>query len=138
MLNWKTKDAEKINQLANNGLMKALNIKVTEISDECLKGEMTVTSLHHQQYGVLHGGASCVFAETLGSIASNITLENGKKAVGTQIMMNHLRPFKQGVLAGLARPIHVGKSRQIWEIEIFNQENKLISQGQLTTQIIDF
>ena len=100
---------------------------------------MPVDHRTHQPFGILHGGASVVLAETLGSIASYLCLKDPTKeqAVGLEINANHIRSVKEGFVYGKVTPIHIGRSTHIWEIRITNQENKLVCVSRLTVAIVD-
>jgi len=129
---------ESINNYRKNTLIEHLNILITEVGDDFLVGTMPVDSTTIQPHGLLHGGASCVLAETLGSIAANLTLDPAKKyAVGLEINANHIRSEKSGLVLGKAAPLHRGRSTQIWEIKITNQQNKLVCISRLTLAIKD-
>lgn len=129
---------ESINNWCTNTIHDALNIKITEIGDSFLKGTMPVSHLTVQPQRRLHGGASCVLAESLGSVASNLVVNNKKHvAFGIEINTSHLRPASEGTLVtGKATPIHVGKTLHLWEIKIFNEDEKQVSQCQLRTAIV--
>ena len=100
---------------------------------------MPVDKRTHQPFGILHGGASVVLVETLGSIASFLCLPDPEKqhAVGLEINANHLRPVKQGFVYGTVRPIHLGRTTHIWDIRITNEENKLVCISRLTVAIVN-
>ena len=101
-------------------LMQALDIRITEIGDDYLRGTMPVDDRTRQPYGILHGGASVALAETLGSTAAMLCCEDGLATVGLEINANHLRAVRAGMVSGTARPLHVGRSTQVWEIRIEN------------------
>ncbi|RLA63289.1 MAG: thioesterase, partial [Epsilonproteobacteria bacterium] len=87
--------------------------------------------------GLLHGGASCVLAESLGSIAANMALDTSKEyAVGLEINANHIRSVTSGIVTGTAKPIHLGRKTQIWEIKIKNEEGKLTCISRLTMAVM--
>jgi 1,4-dihydroxy-2-naphthoyl-CoA hydrolase len=99
---------------------------------------MPVEDFTRQSRGVLHGGASCVLAEALGSIASNLCLDMKKqKAVGLEINANHIRPVKSGLVTGVTKAVALGKSVHVWNIEIFNEAGKMNCVSRLTTAIVD-
>ena len=134
---WTTKELslEKINQLGNTGLGSLLKIKITHITEDSLTAQMPVSADCLQPFGKLHGGAHCVLAETLGSIASNLCLENAM-AVGKELHAHHLRPVTEGILTAVAHPLHMGKSSHLWEIKIYDQQQHLVNVTNLTTAII--
>ena len=100
----------------DNTLASHLGIKITKIDDNSLEGEMIVRDHLKQPYGILHGGASVALAETLGSLASNLCIEEGISTVGLDINANHIRAVREGLLKGSTKPIHIGKSTHVWEI----------------------
>ena len=114
-----------------------LGIEFTEIGDDYLVGTMPVDERTTQPYGILHGGASVTLAETLGSMASTLTIDTEKYiCVGQEINANHIRPVNSGVVSGRAQPVHLGRSSQVWEIRITNQDNKLVCISRLTMAIV--
>jgi 1,4-dihydroxy-2-naphthoyl-CoA hydrolase len=105
-----------------------LGIQFTEFGDDYLKATMPVDSRTHQPIGILHGGASCVLAESLGSVGANFCLNpHTHYAVGLDIHTTHIRSVTSGIVTGTARPVHLGRSVQVWEIKIVNEEDKLVS-----------
>src|SRR6185369_17668312 len=95
--------------------------------DNFLKAKMPVDSRTRQPEGLLHGGASAALAETLGSIAAGLCVDREKKTiVGLEINANHIRPVRAGWVTGVAKPIHVGSTTQVWEIKIYNELDKLV------------
>ena len=117
-------------------LMHALDIRITEIGDNYLRGTMPVDDRTRQPYGILHGGASVALAETLGSTAAMLCCEDGRAAVGLDINANHLRAVREGTVTGTARPIHVGRSTQVWEIRIENDAGELACIARLTMAVV--
>ncbi len=95
-----------------------VGIEIIEVGDDFIRGTMPVDKRTIQPMGLLHGGASVVLAETLGSIAANLCCEDGSFCVGLEINANHLRPATSGKVTGTTRPIHIGRSTQVWEIKI--------------------
>ena len=90
-----------------------------------------------QPYGILHGGASVALAETLGSIAAHLVVDSDLYfTVGMEVNANHLRPVTRGRVTGTARPIHIGKSSQVWGIEIKNEENKMVCISRITMAVV--
>lgn len=117
--------------------MEWLDMHITEVGDDYLKGDMPVDHRTVQPYGILHGGASVALAETLGSVAAHMVVDSSKfYTVGMEINANHLRPVKSGRVVGTARPIHLGKSSQVWSIEIHNEENKLVCVSRITMAVV--
>ncbi len=131
-----TPSLESLNELRKSTLVEHLNIKITEIGDDFLLGTMPVDATTVQPFGVLHGGASCVLAETLGSIAANLILDSEKcVAVGLDINANHIRSVKKGLVTGKASPVHIGRTTQVWEIKIVDDHSRLVCISRLTLAI---
>ncbi|MDQ0477592.1 MULTISPECIES: PaaI family thioesterase [Chryseobacterium] len=128
---------EKLNNWGGETLGKTLDIVFTDVTDETLTATMPVTPKVHQPYGILHGGASCVLAETLGSCLSVIHVDTEKFApVGTNINSNHLRSKKHGTVTGTARFIRKGRTMHVSEIEIRDEKGELINHTTMTNNII--
>lgn len=128
---------EKLNNWGGETLGKTLNIVFTEVTNETLTATMPVTPRVHQPYGIMHGGASCVLAETLGSCLSVLHVDIEKFApVGTNINSNHLRSKKEGLVTGTAKFIRKGKSMHVSEIEIRDEKGELINHTTMTNAII--
>ena len=128
-----------LHNMSTNTVANHLGIEFTEIGDDYIVARMPVDRRTHQPFGILHGGASVVLAETLGSIASFLCLKDPAKqhAVGLEINANHIRSVKTGFVYGKVTPIHVGRSTQVWDIRITNEENKLVCISRLTVAIVD-
>lgn len=117
--------------------MEALDIQITELGDDFIRGTMPVDHRTVQPYGILHGGASVSLAETLGSIAAHLVIDGSKfYTVGQEINANHIRPASKGRVTGTARPIHLGRSSQIWGIEITNEDGKLVCISRITMAVV--
>ena len=128
---------DEITAFNSNTAAASLGIEYTEVGDDYLCGRMPVDSRTVQPYGILHGGASVLLAETLGSIAANHCLRSeNERAVGLEINANHLRPAVSGWVTGTARAIHVGGSTQVWEIRIVNDQGKLTCVSRITMAVI--
>jgi 1,4-dihydroxy-2-naphthoyl-CoA hydrolase len=130
---------EAVHSFSKNTIAEHLGIEFTEIGADYIVAKMPVDRRTHQPFGILHGGASVVLAETLGSIASYLCLPDPKTqhAVGLEINANHIRSVKSGFVYGKVTPLHIGRSTQIWEIKITNEENKLVCISRLTVAIVD-
>ncbi|MCF0051488.1 hotdog fold thioesterase [Dyadobacter chenwenxiniae] len=128
-----------LHSFSENTISNHLGIEFTEIGTDHITARMPVDKRTHQPFGILHGGASVVLAETLGSIASFLCLPDPEKqhAVGLEINANHIRPAKQGFVYGTVRPIHLGRTTHIWDIKITNEENKLVCISRLTVAIVN-
>lgn len=124
---------EDIGERSRNTLMEHLGIEYLEIGDDYLKARMPVDGRTRQTAGILHGGASAALAETLGSIAAGLCVDRERqRIVGLEINANHIRPVREGWVFGIARPIHVGSTTQIWEIRIHDEHDKLVCISRLT------
>lgn len=130
-------DLKRLDGWTRNTLMEALGIRVTAIGEDWLQGTMPVDHRTHQPYGLLHGGASVALAETLGSSAAMLTLDPEKeRAVGLDINANHVRGVTSGTVTGTARPLHLGRSTQVWEIRIEDEAGKLVCISRLTMAVV--
>ncbi len=135
---WKTTPSlDQFKVMRRNTLIETLGIEVTEIGDDYVRGTMPVDARTHQPYGLLHGGASVALAETLGSIASMLCIDPARDvSVGLDINANHLRAVTSGLVTGTARPLHVGRSTQVWEIRIEDPAAKLVCISRLTMAVV--
>jgi len=126
-----------LNQSSKNTLVEHLGIEYTEIGKDFISAKMPVDHRTHQPHGFLHGGASVALAETLGSVAANMFIDQTKKyCVGLEINANHIRSIKSGWVYGTAIPIHIGKTTQIWEIKINNNKQQLVNISRLTLAVL--
>jgi len=130
-------DLARINAWSANTMMQTLDIRISAIGDDWLQGTMPVDHRTHQPYGLLHGGASVVLAETLGSTAAMLTLDPEKElAVGLEINANHIRGVRSGTVTGTARMLHLGRTTQVWEIRIENEEGALACISRITMAVV--
>ena len=127
---------ERINGWSANTMMETLGIRITEIGDDWLRGTMPVDHRTHQPYGLLHGGASVVLAETLGSSAAMLALDPSEVAVGLDINANHIRGVRSGTVTGTARMVHIGRTTQVWEIRIETEAGELVCISRITMAVI--
>lgn len=119
------------------GMSEHIGIVFSELGADYLKATMPVDHRTKQPYGLLHGGASCVLAETLGSLASAMIIDPEKFiCVGLEINANHIRSAKSGLVTGIAKPIHIGASTHVWDIQIYDEGEKLICVSRLTVAIL--
>ena len=125
-----------LNALSRGTAMEPLGIAFTEIGPDYLRGTMPVDTRTRQPYGLLHGGASALLAETLGSTAGGLCVEEGQGVVGIEINANHLAGVRQGLVTGTARPLHVGRSTQVWEIRIEDDRGRLACISRLTLAVV--
>lgn len=129
---------EDINKISINTLVTHLGIQITKQTENSLEGTMPVDERTFQPARILHGGASCVLAETLGSIAANLTQDPElKMCVGQHIEATHLRPVRNGFVRGVATIIYNGRTTQTWRIEIFNEEGKLTCDSKIIMAIVN-
>jgi 1,4-dihydroxy-2-naphthoyl-CoA hydrolase len=129
---------EQLNKSSQSTMINHLGIEFTAIGEDFLEATMPVDHRTIQPMGLLHGGANVVLAETLGSMAASLTIDLSKQAcVGLEINANHTRAVKEGKVRGIAKPIHIGKSTQIWEIKIFNESEKLCCISRITMAILE-
>lgn len=136
---WKSRTTlDQLGERSRNSLVEHLGIEFLEIGDDYLKARMPVDNRTKQPAGILHGGASVALAETLGSIAAGLCVDREKRRiVGLEINANHVRPVHDGWVTGIALPIHVGNSTQVWEIRIYDEQDKLVCISRLTVANID-
>ena len=128
---------EKINAGNKNTMVSACDIEITALTDNTLEGTMLVSDKIKQPFGIVHGGANCVLAETLGSIAANLVCDpKTHHAVGLSITTNHIKAVRNGTIKGVASPVHVGRTTHIWKIETFNDSDQLTSTTNLTMAIV--
>ena len=125
-----------LNALSRDTAMEPLGIVFTEIGPDYLRGTMPVDARTRQPYGLLHGGASVLLAETLGSTAGGLCVDEGQGVVGIEINANHLIGVLEGLVTGTARPLHVGRSTQVWEIRIEDARGRLACISRLTLAVI--
>jgi 1,4-dihydroxy-2-naphthoyl-CoA hydrolase len=124
------------NALSASTLLGALGIEFTLISTGHIEATMPVDNRTQQPYGLLHGGASAALAETLGSYGSHlIAAENGGIAVGVELNINHVKSKRSGMVTGIAKIIHRGRSIHIWNIDIVDEEQQLIASSRLTVMV---
>ena len=134
---FKDVDLQLMNKFSQKTLVSHIGIELTNMTDDTLEGTMPVDERTFQPAKLLHGGASCVLSETLGSIAANLCIDTETKmAVGQHIEATHIRPATKGHVRGVAKPIYIGKTSQTWRIEIFNDDNKLICDSKIIMAII--
>ncbi|CAM4188108.1 1,4-dihydroxy-2-naphthoyl-CoA hydrolase [Pedobacter westerhofensis] len=137
MIWFKAFELQWLNDMPKNHLGGLLDIRFTEYGDDFLTATMPVDERTHQPAGILHGGASVVLAETLGSIASSLCIDPARfQAVGLEINANHLRPVKSGRVTGICKPLHKGAKTHVWEIKIYDERGKMNCISRLTVAII--
>lgn len=128
---------EALNRLSQGTLIEHLGIVFTAVGEDWLQATMPVDARTRQPYGLLHGGASVVLAETLGSSAGNLCVDTAQQmCVGLEINANHLRAARSGQVTGTARALHVGRTTQVWEIRIENDAGKPVCVSRLTLAVV--
>jgi len=139
MTTWfdKNVSVEDLKPLGKGTMTEYLGIEWVEIGKNFLKAKMPVDYRTIQPYGLLHGGASCVLAETIGSVASHLVIDpSAFYCVGIEINANHIRSAKDGFVYGTCSPLHIGSSTHVWDIRITNEDEKLICISRLTVAIM--
>ncbi len=127
----------KINSMSKNSAVENLGIIITDFGDKYICGKMPVDKRTIQPFGLLHGGASVLFAESLGSIAGNMAVNMDKQTVvGVEVNANHIKPVRNGWVNGKATAISLGNRFQVWKIQITNEYNELICDSRLTLAVI--
>jgi len=128
---------EDLQPLGAQTMGEHLGIEWTAVGDNYIKARMPVDNRTRQPYGLLHGGASCVLAETIGSVASAMVVDHNKfYCVGLEINANHIRSAKEGYVTGTATPLHLGGTTHVWDIKIHDEKDKLICVSRLTVAVI--
>ncbi|MDT0177081.1 hotdog fold thioesterase [Enterobacter sp. BRE11] len=134
---WKrATDLDALNAIGENSLVAHIGIRFTAIGDDYLEAVMPVDARTHQPFGLLHGGASVVLAESMGSIAGYLCTEEGKSVVGIEVNASHHRPVSSGEVRGICRPLHIGSRNQVWQIEIRNARGQLCCSSRLTVAVL--
>lgn len=124
------------NFVTADNILDHLGLEFMEIGPDFVKARLPVDARTHQIHGILHGGATCVLAETVGSFASLMCVDLDKEyAVGSHISVNHLRPVKTGFVTATCRPAHIGRSKHVWDILVHSDEGKLVAKCELTCAV---
>ena len=133
-----TTTPQELNATSAGTLVEHIGIEFLEVGDDYLKARMPVDHRTLQPMGLLHGGASAVLAETLGSVAAHLCEDvDQKHCVGLEINANHVRSVRSGFVYGVARPAHLGRSTQLWEIKITDEQDRLVCLSRLTMAVLD-
>jgi len=115
-----------------------LDIRFTEVTDNSLTATMPVSKKVHQPYGILHGGASVVLAETVGSYASSLVVDTDRfMVVGMEVNANHLKPVASGMVRAVCNPLHLGNKTHVWDIRIYNDAGQLSCVSRLTVAVVE-
>ena len=129
-------DLNQLNALNENTVSRHLGIEITELGDDFLRGRVPVDHRTKQPFGLLHGGVSVVLAESLGSIGAYYASPEGHNAVGLDINANHIRGVQSGWVTGTARPVHIGKTTHVWQIDMVNEAGELTCVSRITMAIL--
>lgn len=130
-------DLEHLQRIAAHNMAQHVGIRFTAFGDDWLEGTMPVDARTMQPYGVVHGGASVVLAETLGSTGANLCVDYPNvRCYGQEVSASHLRPASSGHVTGRASPLHIGRRTQVWEIEIRNDAGKRTCVSRLTLAVV--
>lgn len=138
MIWFKPRTLEELEQMGRGTMMEFLDIRITAIHADALEGIMPVTPKNLQPAGLLHGGASVVLAETLGSVAANLVVNPEEYGcVGLEVNANHIRAVRLGqTVTGIARPLHIGSTTHVWDIRIRDEKDRLTCVSRLTMAVI--
>ena len=127
---------ESITALSAGCAVSHLGIEFLEVGDDFIRGRVPVDERTRQPYGLLHGGVSVALAETLGSVAAGHVAAEGHTVVGLDINANHLKSARSGWVTGIARPVHIGRSTQVWHIDMHNDDGELVCVSRLTMAVL--
>ncbi len=128
---------DEFDKIREKTMMEFLNVKCEDIGDDFLKFSMPVHNSTRQPYGLLHGGASCVLAETAGSFGSALVIDRERfYCVGLEINANHIRSVSEGTVMAIAKPLHLGKSTHVWDIKLYDDKEKLFCVSRMTVAIL--
>ena len=127
---------EPVTAFSLNTAVSHLGIEFLEIGDDFITARVPVDARTRQPFGLLHGGVSVVLAETLGSVAANYACPPGHQAVGLDINANHLRAARSGWVTGTARPVHLGRTTQVWQIDMVNEAGELTCVSRITMAVL--
>ena len=132
-----TPDLQRINALQKNTISELLDIRFESFTDDSVTASMPVDSRTHQPYGLLHGGASVVLAESLGSMASALCIDTSRfYCVGLEVNANHLRGLRSGRVTAIARPVHLGRTTHVWDIRLHGEDGKTSCISRLTVAVV--
>ncbi|HTD93116.1 MAG TPA: hotdog fold thioesterase [Chitinophagaceae bacterium] len=133
----KSLSLEMLKVLGPNTMAEHIGIEWSEVGDDFIKATMPVDNRTRQPYGLLHGGASCTLAETIGSVASAMVVDHARFAcVGLEINANHIRSAREGSVTGIAKPLHLGANTHVWDVRIYDELDRMICVSRLTVAII--
>jgi uncharacterized protein (TIGR00369 family) len=127
---------ESLTALSADSAVSHLGIEFLEVGDDFIRARVPVDARTRQPYGLLHGGVSVVLAETLGSIGAGHVVAAGQRVVGLDINANHLKAASSGWVTGITRPVHLGRSTQVWQIEMHNEAGELSCISRITMAVL--
>ncbi|KTC22988.1 esterase [Pseudomonas marginalis ICMP 9505] len=135
---WRTQpNIEQLNAMQKNTIGELLDIRFESFDDHSLTASMVVDARTHQPYGLLHGGASVVLAESVGSVAAYLCVDSSKfYCVGLEVNANHLRGVRSGRVTAVARAIHIGRTTQVWDIRLTSDDGKASCVSRLTVAVV--
>ncbi len=134
---WKKQfDVDEINAVGRGGVNEVLGIHITEIGEDFVRAELQVEPRTHQPFGLLHGGVSCVLAESLGSVGGSLACDDGYTIVGVDINATHMNGVRSGKIIGTARPLKLGRRMQFWAIDIVSGDGRPVCAARLTVAVV--
>ncbi len=132
-----TPDLNQLNANSKNTILEWLDIRFESFTDDSLTASMVIDHRTHQPYGLLHGGASVVLAESVGSSASYLCIDTSQYfCVGLEVNANHLRGLRSGRVTAVARPVHIGRTTHVWDIRLTSEDGKTSCISRLTVAIV--
>jgi 1,4-dihydroxy-2-naphthoyl-CoA hydrolase len=138
LIPYKAINISQLNEFGKNTLAEHLQMEVTEVGEDFVIMKMPVNSTVHQPMGMLHGGAVAALAENVASLAGNLVANaDGKVCLGLSLNTNHLKSVKKGFVFAMAKPIHLGRSTQVWEVETRTEDETLINVCRMTLAVVD-
>ncbi len=132
----KSRTIAQLNEMGQNCAVSHLGIEIAELGENWITASMSVDSRTTQPFGLLHGGVSVALAETVGSLAGWLCVDEDQAVVGMEVNANHLRPVRKGRVIAKAEPIHLAKNTQVWQIDIRDEQDKLCCVSRLTLAVI--
>ncbi|WP_318371469.1 1,4-dihydroxy-2-naphthoyl-CoA hydrolase [Enterobacter sp.] len=127
---------EALNAMGEGNMVGLLDIQFERLTESTIEATMPVDGRTHQPFGLLHGGASVVLAETLGSVAGYLCTEGEQSVVGLEVNANHIRGGRSGRVRGVCKALHTGGRHQVWQIDIFDEQGRLCCSSRLTTAVV--
>ncbi len=127
---------EALNAMGEGNMVGLLDIQFERLTESTIEATMPVDGRTHQPFGLLHGGASVVLAETLGSVAGYLCTEGEQSVVGLEVNANHIRGVRSGRVRGVCKALHTGGRHQVWQIDIFDEQGRLCCSSRLTTAVV--